>query len=83
MLLGLISRPRDRFEHVFQRESLAFDLPANLLMLQGLGIGTNLNGPSWSISTEFAAYFLFPLFIVGLSSIKSAHRFGCHSIMAA
>ena len=35
----------------------------NILMLQGLGVGRNLTGPSWSISTEFAAYFLFPLFI--------------------
>lgn len=37
------------------------DFAANLLMLQGLGIGRNLNGPSWSISTEFAAYACFPL----------------------
>ena len=43
---------------------LAFDLVANALMVQGLGIGLNLNGPSWSLSTEFAAYFLFPLFLL-------------------
>lgn len=48
----------------FTSSNLPFDLLANLLMLQGLGIGTNLNGPSWSISTEFAAYLLFPIFIV-------------------
>ena len=46
----------------FQTAHPAFDFEANLLMLQGLGIGTNLNGPSWSISTEFAAYAAFPLF---------------------
>ncbi len=45
---------------LFESSSLAYDTLCNLLMLQGLGIGTNLNGPSWSISTEFAAYFLFP-----------------------
>ena len=42
---------------------LPFDLPANLFMLQGLGIGTNLNAPSWTISTEFAAYMIFPLLV--------------------
>ena len=42
------------------------DIVANLLMLQGLGVGRNLNGPSWSVSTEFAAYFLFPLFVLGM-----------------
>jgi peptidoglycan/LPS O-acetylase OafA/YrhL len=40
-----------------------FDIPANLLMLQGIGIGTNMNGPSWSISVEFVAYLLFPLLL--------------------
>jgi peptidoglycan/LPS O-acetylase OafA/YrhL len=38
----------------------AYDVMCNLLLLQGLGFGMNLNGPSWSISTEFAAYLLFP-----------------------
>jgi peptidoglycan/LPS O-acetylase OafA/YrhL len=37
-----------------------FDGLCNLLMLQGLGLGMNLNAPSWSISTEFAAYLFFP-----------------------
>lgn len=50
----------------FREATLMFDLPANLLMLQGLGIGDNLNGPSWSVSTEFAAYFLFPVFVVAV-----------------
>src|SRR4051794_32482617 len=31
----------------FQSKNLAYDFAANALMLQGLGIGTNLNGPSW------------------------------------
>ena len=47
----------------FSSSNLAADFTANALFLQGFGIGTNLNGPSWSISTEFAAYLLFPLFI--------------------
>jgi peptidoglycan/LPS O-acetylase OafA/YrhL len=45
-------------------QRLWFDLPANLLMLQGLGIGLNMNGPSWSISIEFVAYLAFPLLVV-------------------
>lgn len=47
----------------FRSDNIPFDLIANLFMLQGLGIGRNLNGPSWSISTEFAAYLAFPLFV--------------------
>lgn len=47
----------------FRSDNLPADLLANILMLQGLGIGTNLNGPSWSISTEFAAYLIFPFFV--------------------
>jgi peptidoglycan/LPS O-acetylase OafA/YrhL len=53
---------------IHDSDSIVYDTLCNLLMLQGLGIGTNLNGPSWSISTEFAAYFLFPVllaFVVG------------------
>jgi len=48
---------------VFDSNHVAFDAVCNLLMLQGLGIGTNLNAPSWSISTEFAAYLVFPVLI--------------------
>ncbi len=47
----------------FDSRNLEFDFLANLLMLQGIGIGRNLNGPSWSVSTEFAAYLLFPAFV--------------------
>lgn len=48
---------------IYASDDLPFDLLANLLMLQGLGVGANLNGPSWSVSTEFAAYLLFPAFV--------------------
>jgi peptidoglycan/LPS O-acetylase OafA/YrhL len=43
--------------------NVLYDGLCNVLMLQGLGLGSNLNAPSWSISTEFAAYFIFPLLI--------------------
>lgn len=36
------------------------DIGLNLFMLQGFVVGHNLNGPSWTISSEFLAYVLFP-----------------------
>ena len=48
----------------FSAADLPYDILANLFMLQGLGIGRNLNGPSWSISTEFSAYLLCPMLIM-------------------
>ena len=48
---------------LYSSSNLPADLLANILMLQGVGIGTNLNGPSWTISTEFVAYLLFPAFL--------------------
>lgn len=47
----------------YSSDNLGFDVLANLLMVQGIGIGRNLNGPSWSVSVEFIAYLLFPLLI--------------------
>jgi peptidoglycan/LPS O-acetylase OafA/YrhL len=32
----------------------------DLLMLDGWGLAQSLGGPTWSVSTEFAAYLLFP-----------------------
>ena len=72
MVFGVTSQVLLGRNIFFDDTSLAFDLPVNMLMLQGLGIGTNLNGPSWSISTEFAAYFLFPVFIL---LVFNARRF--------
>src|SRR5579875_1569838 len=48
---------------IYQNYDLPADLLANIFMLQGLGVGKTLNGPAWSVSTEFAAYLLFPFFI--------------------
>jgi peptidoglycan/LPS O-acetylase OafA/YrhL len=44
-------------------DSAFLDLLSNLLLLPGLGIGNSLNWPAWSISVEFAAYFIFPLLL--------------------
>jgi len=42
---------------------LASAILINVLHLQGLFPEYNLNGPSWSISVEMAAYLLFPVLI--------------------
>ncbi len=42
------------------------DLLVNLFMVQGWGLGRNMNGPAWSVSAEFSAYILFPL-LAGLA----------------
>lgn len=60
MLAGAVSVELLDRNVIFASRDLTIDLPANALMLQGLGIGQNLNGPSWSISTEFVAYLCFP-----------------------
>jgi peptidoglycan/LPS O-acetylase OafA/YrhL len=66
VLMGAASVALLGYNMFFHSDHLIRDLLANALMLQGLGIGTNLNGPSWSISTEFAAYLAFPLFVYAL-----------------
>jgi peptidoglycan/LPS O-acetylase OafA/YrhL len=50
----------------YPEQDLAFNLAANVLMLQGLGIGVNLNAPSWTISTECCAYILFPVLLAAI-----------------
>ena len=42
-----------------------YQLLANLLMVQAWGTGIqSLAGPTWSLSTEFLAYILFPLLVL-------------------
>ena len=65
---------------LFQTSRPVFDFLANALMLQGIGIGTNLNGPSWSISTEFAAYAFFPFFA---AAVFGARALAWFSVAAA
>lgn len=72
MLAGMASWGALGRNIFFDDTNIGFDLPANLLMLQGLGIGGNLNGPSWSISVEFAAYYLFPLLIALVFARRTA-----------
>ena len=53
------------------RDVLLGRVATNLLMIQSWSpsgqLFTSLNGPAWSISTEFAFYFAFPFLIAGLA----------------
>lgn len=67
----------------FDSKNLPYDLTVNLLMLQGLGVGMNLNGPSWSISTEFAAYLIFPILIVFMFHRRAVVWLGALAVAVA
>jgi peptidoglycan/LPS O-acetylase OafA/YrhL len=49
----------------------------NLLMIQSWGFGPSINGPAWSISTEFGAYLLFPWLIWAFSKGAFRNAAGC------
>lgn len=56
------------FAHVFTVGQFGL----NVLMLQAVPPGTPWNGPSWSISCEFAAYLCFPLLAVVITRLGRA-----------
>ncbi|MDQ0279301.1 peptidoglycan/LPS O-acetylase OafA/YrhL [Arthrobacter silviterrae] len=43
----------------------------NIFMMQSIPPAQAWNNPAWSISAEFGAYILFPLFIVAVMRVKS------------
>ena len=45
----------------FEGRPTAWTVLTNLLMIQSWGLSFSLDYPAWSISTEFAAYLLFPV----------------------
>jgi peptidoglycan/LPS O-acetylase OafA/YrhL len=57
------------YHHITVQE-LPFLIPINLAMIQTWGLGPTLGAPAWSVSTEFAAYLLFPV----LSWLTLFHR---------
>lgn len=63
LFAGLVSQWVLSRNVVYASNNPIMDGMCNLLMLQGLGLGVNLNAPSWSISTEFAAYLIFPVLL--------------------
>jgi len=72
VIAGLLSEQLAGRNIFYASANLPYDLVCNLLLLQGLGFGLNLNGPSWSISTEFAAYLLFPVLLALVFSRRRA-----------
>lgn len=54
----------------------------NVLMVQAWGITESLDGPGWSISAEWAAYLLFPLFLSFLATRFSRRMAALFSIAA-
>ena len=63
---------------------VALVLAANLTMIQGWGIAPSLAGAAWSISTEWAAYLLFPFLAAAalFSSRQAALMAACLSLAA-
>lgn len=71
------------------------ELPLHLLLVQNWGLTPDLswNHPAWSISTEFAAYLLFPLLVIAgqwdrvsdwaLAALAAALALGLHLLFAA
>lgn len=63
--------------------ALSYDIICNLFLLQAFGLGTNLNGPSWSICTEFAAYLAFPVLLASVFSRRTMVAFAALSASEA
>lgn len=68
LALGYAPREPERFTFA--------GLVANLTLVQGWGVGPQLawNYPSWSVSTEWAGYLLFPALWLGLGSCRAIVR---------
>jgi peptidoglycan/LPS O-acetylase OafA/YrhL len=47
-------------------------LLSNVLLIQAWGFADSIGGPSWSISTEFAAYLLFPVLLAAVQGRRWA-----------
>jgi peptidoglycan/LPS O-acetylase OafA/YrhL len=65
ILLGWLPYIRSR--------SLGITFIANLFMIQAWGVSASLNSPGWSISTEWAAYLLFPLLLVPALNLRARY----------
>ena len=62
--VGLIELAFGNRPKLLSSPTYGLDIAANILMLQGFGIGENLNGPSGTVSQELGAYALFPLLLI-------------------
>jgi peptidoglycan/LPS O-acetylase OafA/YrhL len=58
-------------------------LAANVTMIQGWGLAPSFEGSAWSISTEWAAYLIFPLLIAATISSSRRVAFACGAVAVA
>ena len=75
------------FLNVSGSQAIALDAPnvaSNLLMVQSWGWGTEpIAGNSWSVSTEIAAYLLYPLIaLLAFSRLAWAQGLACAAVLA-
>ncbi len=61
--IGLITWGQGGHPRMLASRTFGMDVASNVLMLQGFGIGENLNGPSGTVSQELGAYALFPVLL--------------------
>jgi peptidoglycan/LPS O-acetylase OafA/YrhL len=50
----------------------AWTIISNIFLVQSWGLADSIGGPTWSISTEFAAYLVFPLLVAGILTSRPA-----------
>ncbi|HEY0786731.1 MAG TPA: acyltransferase, partial [Acidobacteriaceae bacterium] len=60
-----------------------FEVVTNLLLIQAWGFAISIGGPAWSISTEFAAYLLFPLMVMIVPERRRAAVIACATLAVA
>lgn len=72
VVAGAVSQALSGHNIFHDSANLLYDVVCNLLLVQAFGLGMNLNGPSWSICTEFAAYLLFPALLACAFSRRTA-----------
>ncbi len=59
------------------------DAAVNMLMIQSWGIGPSIDGTAWSLSTEWAAYLLFPFLVAATLFSQPRVAAGAGAIAAA
>ena len=58
--LALVALSLRHIDDSFRLNGFAYNSALNILLVEMWGLGSPIDGPSWSISTEAAAYLLFP-----------------------
>lgn len=81
VMTGLFMAFYDTFYHKvpYDADFSAQTILSNILMVQAWGVGPSIIDAGWSISTEFGAYLLFPIFsiLILYRSKWVAHALAC------